>query len=307
MCGETGLYKMTEENKQRLDSYISAVNERIDIYKSRYGGSESDYQYDVTKAMWYSLEAGGKRIRPVLAMEFCRVCGGSAEQALSASAAIEMIHTFSLIHDDLPCMDNDDYRRGKPSCHKAFREDTALLAGDALENLAYRVIVDDDKLTAETKVMLIKELSEAVGIHGMIGGQVIDMYNDGTADFSSEKLLKMYVMKTSALLKAACRMGCICAGAYNKTESAGEYAEKLGVAFQLVDDILDITSTGDVLGKPCGSDAASGKCTYAAAYGIKEAEEYASKLTEEAMEHLGCFNDNKFLIELTEMLLYRKS
>ncbi|MBQ8569567.1 MAG: polyprenyl synthetase family protein [Oscillospiraceae bacterium] len=298
---------MTDENKQRLDSYIEAVNRRIDIYKNSYGGNSSDHQYEVTQAMWYSLEAGGKRIRPVLAEEFCRVCGGSSEQALTAAAAVEMIHTFSLIHDDLPCMDNDDYRRGRPSCHKAFREDTALLAGDALENLAYRIIADDDKLSAEKKVMLIRELTEAVGIHGMIGGQVIDMYNDGTEVFSDEKLLKMYMMKTSALLRAACRMGCICAGAYDRADDAGNYADRLGLAFQIIDDILDITSSEEVLGKTCGSDAASGKCTYAAVHGVKASEEYAAVLTDEAMTYLERFEDNKFLIWLTEQLLHRKS
>lgn len=297
---------MNAENKQRLESYAKAAEKRLDEYKIKYGGSSGDYQHEITEAMWYSLSSGGKRIRPVLAMGFCRMCGGKAEDALTAAAAVEMIHTFSLIHDDLPCMDNDDMRRGRPSCHKAFREDTALLAGDALENLAYQVIADDELLSAEKKVKLIAELGRAVGTDGMIGGQVIDMYNVNGAEFSDDKLLKMYKMKTSALLKAACRMGCICAGAYDRLDAAGRYADALGLAFQIIDDILDINGDEAQLGKPVGSDAEIGKCTYAAVHGIEKSEELAAKLTAEAEHELSAFSDNSFISELTEMLLYRQ-
>lgn len=295
---------MTSENKQRLDGYISAVNERIGAYKIKYG--TDGYQQRVIEAMWYSLSAGGKRIRPVLVMEFSRICGGDTNEALTAAAAVEMLHTFSLIHDDLPCMDNDDYRRGRPSCHKAYGEDTALLAGDALENLAFGVIADDELLSAEKKVRLISELSRAAGTDGMIGGQVIDMDNVNGAVFPDEKLLAMYRMKTAALLSAACRMGCICAGAYDMLDAASEYAENLGLAFQITDDILDITSTSEILGKPVGSDKEMGRCTYAAVHGIADSEKYAAELSRKAENALIRFNDTGFLAELTELLLYRK-
>lgn len=189
---------------------------------------------------------------------------------------------------------------------RRFREDTALLAGDALENLAYQVIADDELLSAEKKVKLIAELARAVGTDGMIGGQVIDMYNVNGAEFPDDKLLKMYKMKTSALLKAACRMGCICAGAYDRLDAAGRYADALGLAFQIIDDILDINGDEAQLGKPVGSDAEIGKCTYAAVHGIEKSEELAAKLTAEAEHELSAFSDNSFISELTEMLLYRR-
>lgn len=259
---------------------------------------------ELTEAMWYSLMAGGKRIRPVLVLEFCRVCGGAVENALSAACALEMIHTFSLIHDDLPCMDNDDMRRGKPSCHKAYGEAAALLAGDALLNYAYAVIADDENLSYEKRIKLISDLSASVGINGMIGGQVIDTNYKGI--FDEQTLLDMYSMKTGALLKTACRMGCIAADAdCEKIKCAEKYAEKLGLAFQIIDDILDITGDEKLFGKPIGSDASSQKITYASLNGIEKSREYAKKLTDEALEILDKFDNSSFLKELTNYLLNR--
>lgn len=198
----------------------------------------------------YSLEAGGKRIRPVLAFEMCRVCGGDINDAVPAAVAVEMIHTFSLIHDDLPCMDDDDMRRGRPSCHKAHGEAVALLAGDALSAYAGKYICDSD-LSAEKKTAMIKELYDRT--LGMIEGQTID--TDGKFD-TLDGLLSMYEMKTSELLTAASVMGCIAAGAdEEKISAARAYAHDVGLAFQIVDDILDVTSTVEELGKPIGSDA----------------------------------------------------
>lgn len=254
--------------------------------------------------MWYSLSAGGKRIRPALVLEFCHVCGGNLKNALPAACALEMVHTFSLIHDDLPCMDDDDLRRGKPSCHKAYREAMALLAGDALLNIAYETICHGEGLSAETKLALISELSAAVGVNGMIGGQVIDTCCEEAP--SENSLLEMYSMKTGALLKAACRMGCTAAGAdREKTEQAGLYAEKLGLAFQIIDDILDITGDEKLLGKPIGSDAAEGKQTYASLMGIERSRKMASELTDEALGILDSFENSSFLRELTIYLLKR--
>ena len=296
---------MTAENINKFENYIGIINDRLDKYKNETMQHIAE-QRDVAEAMWYSLSAGGKRIRPVLVMEFCRVCGGDTKNAEAAACAIEMIHTFSLIHDDLPCMDNDDYRRGKPSCHKAYGETTALLAGDALENLAFGIIADA-VIPDSVKVRLVQTLAKAVGVNGMIGGQVIDTeYED--KNIPEEMLLRMYSMKTSALLKAACLMGCICAEAdEEKMTAAIKYAENLGLAFQIIDDILDITGNEQQLGKPIGSDAANGKITYASLNGLEKSNSYAAKLTENALDSLSAFENTEFLKELTLYLLKRSN
>lgn len=296
---------MTAENINNFENYIGIINDRLDKYKNETMQHIAE-QHDVAEAMWYSLSAGGKRIRPVLVMEFCRVCGGDTKNAEAAACAIEMIHTFSLIHDDLPCMDNDDYRRGKPSCHKAYGEATALLAGDALENLAFGIIADA-VIPDSVKVRLVQTLAKAVGVNGMIGGQVIDTEYEGK-NIPEEMLLRMYSMKTSALLKAACLMGCICAEAdEEKMTAAIKYAENLGLAFQIIDDILDITGNEQQLGKPIGSDAANGKITYASLNGLEKSNSYAAKLTENALDSLSAFENTEFLKELTLYLLKRSN
>lgn len=296
---------MTAENINKFENYIGIINDHLDKYKNETMQHIAE-QRDVAEAMWYSLSAGGKRIRPVLVMEFCRVCGGDTKNAEAAACAIEMIHTFSLIHDDLPCMDNDDYRRGKPSCHKAYGEATALLAGDALENLAFGIIADA-VIPDSVKVRLVQTLAKAVGVNGMIGGQVIDTEYEGK-NIPEEMLLRMYSMKTSALLKAACLMGCICAEAdEEKMTAAIKYAENLGLAFQIIDDILDITGNEQQLGKPIGSDAANGKITYASLNGLEKSNSYAAKLTENALDSLSAFENTEFLKELTLYLLKRSN
>lgn len=296
---------MTAENINKFENYIGIINDRLDKYKNETMQHIAE-QCDVAEAMWYSLSAGGKRIRPVLVMEFCRVCGGDTKNAEAAACAIEMIHTFSLIHDDLPCMDNDDYRRGKPSCHKAYGEATALLAGDALENLAFGIIADA-VIPDSVKVRLVQTLAKAVGVNGMIGGQVIDTEYEGK-NIPEEMLLRMYSMKTSALLKAACLMGCICAEAdEEKMTAAIKYAENLGLAFQIIDDILDIIGNEQQLGKPIGSDAANGKITYASLNGLEKSNSYAAKLTENALDSLSAFENTEFLKELTLYLLKRSN
>lgn len=294
-----------KEFDDRCSSYTSAVNARLSELRKMYSPDIAPHQQVCADAMWYSLSAGGKRIRPILTMEFCRVNGADSTKALDSACALEMIHTFSLIHDDLPCMDDDDYRRGVLSCHKKFGEAEALLAGDALECLAFEVIASDDNLTSAQKVMLIKTLSRAVGVCGMIGGQIMDIQNDGAA-YDIEKLTSMYSMKTSALIKAGCTMGCICAGAYDCIPKAEQYAEALGLAFQITDDILDITSTAEELGKPVGSDANLDKATYAAVYGLERSREKAAELTEKAAAAASDLPDSGFILRLTENLLNRK-
>lgn len=256
------------------------------------------------EAMVYSLGAGGKRIRPALVCAFTEMCGGDINAALDPACALEMIHTFSLIHDDLPCMDDDDLRRGKPSCHKQFDEAQALLAGDALECLAFEVTAAAEGLSDECRIKLIKCLGRAVGVCGMIGGQVIDVRNEGKA-MGGEGLLEMYSLKTCALIKCACEMGCICGGREDLLLTADEYGECLGLAFQIVDDILDITSDEAVLGKPAGSDSEHGKLTYPEVFGIEKAREKAGELTKRAVTAAERLPRSEALMELTGQLLYR--
>lgn len=292
------------------DAKYENYEQLLDLSIRKYISCENPFlQERVIEAAEYSLKAGGKRVRPVLAFAFCEACGAAPEKARAVACAIEYTHTFSLIHDDLPCMDNDDMRRGKPSCHKKFDESTALLAGDALAVLPYQIIAgaaSASEISNAAAIKAISYMSKAVGINGMIGGQQIDTQSD--LRISPNQTLKMYSMKTSALLRAACCCGVISAEAENEEKylkAAEEYAENLGLAFQLVDDILDITSTGDVLGKPIGSDARDGKETYVAVCGIGAARKKASEFTEKAINALAVFPEHTFLSELTGKLLYR--
>lgn len=295
-------FVFSENVKKRLDELSETIQNKLAKIKDTFPSNYN--QNEIVEAMWYSLMAGGKRIRPVLTLEFCHACGDDMSNALSAACALEMIHTFSLIHDDLPCMDNDDMRRGKPSCHKAYGEAMALLAGDALLNFAYELIANDESISCETKIKLISDLAKSVGINGMIGGQVIDTTYSGELD--EKAVLYMYSLKTGALLKTACKMGCIAAQTDDeKIRLAESYAEKLGLAFQIIDDILDISGDEKLLGKPIGSDAECGKVTYASLNGIEKSRDYAHKLTDEAMEILDEFENNEFLKELTQYLLNR--
>lgn len=295
-------YVAFEKMHQHIEELSEIIQKKLADIKNEFPRQYN--QSEITEAMWYSLMAGGKRVRPVLTLEFCRVCGGDIKNALSAACAIEMIHTFSLIHDDLPCMDDDDMRRGMPSCHKAHGEAMALLAGDALLNYAYELLAYDTKLSYETRIKLISDLTKAVGVEGMIGGQVID--TTYCEEFDTKTLLDMYSMKTGALLKTACKMGCIAAEAdENKIRYAEKYAEKLGLAFQIIDDILDITGDEKLVGKPIGSDAECGKTTYASLNGIENSRKYAAELTEDAMKLLDEFENNDLLKDFTRYLLER--
>ncbi len=259
------------------------------------------------QAMKYSLLSGGKRIRPILLLEFYALCGGKGDNALNFAAALEMIHTYSLIHDDLPCMDNDDMRRGRPSCHKAFGEDTALLAGDALLTLAFKTAAETDGIPADRVLKAIAVLAENAGISGMVGGQVEDLAFEKSGA-SIEQLRGMYLKKTSCLLSAGAVCGSILAGAdEEELKYAAEYAEKLGLAFQIIDDILDCTSDEKTLGKPIGSDEKNGKTTYVTLLGIDGAKAEAERLSNEALAALCKIKgDNAALRELTADLLDRK-
>ena len=293
---------MNNYTKKTLNEYISFTESTLKkfSYKNKLG-----LQSSVADAMDYSLEAGGKRIRPVLVLAFCHMCGGDYRKAAAPAAAIEMIHTLSIIHDDLPCMDNDDFRRGKPSCHKKFGEACAVLAGDALAIRPFQVIAESE-LNDSMKIKLIAELACSSGAEGMIGGQIIDMENEQRSTVNGENLRMMYALKTGRLIKTSCVMGCIAAEASDEqVKNAEEYAHCLGLAFQIIDDILDVTGDEAALGKPIGSDAEENKTTFVTLYGIENAREEAVKLTDKAMKILGRFDNNEFLIELTKYLLDR--
>ena len=240
----------------------------------------------VTEAMTYSVKNGGKRIRPFLTLEFAKACGGNMDAALDFGCAVEMIHTYSLIHDDLPCMDNDDMRRGKPSCHKAFDEATALLAGDALLTNAF-LVLSSTNISNDNRLSAIETLSINSGCIGMIGGQALDLDFENREP-TADEILKMYELKTGRLLEAACKLGCLSNNYYLLKDvlAAEEYAKNLGLAFQIQDDILDITSDEATLGKPVGSDEKNDKSTIVKFYGLEKAKEMVSEYTQKAIDAL---------------------
>ncbi len=249
----------------------------------------------VSQAMRYSIENGGKRVRPILVLEFCSACGGDVKKALPLACAVEMIHTYSLIHDDLPCMDDDDYRRGKPSCHIAFGEANALLAGDALLTLAFQTALSAD-LPAPAVVKASKELAAAAGILGMVGGQVLDLQNENKS-LDVSQLENIDKLKTGELIRVSCVMGCIAAGADDKIPSAEKYAYGIGIAFQIIDDILDVTSDTETLGKPIGSDSENQKSTYVSLLGVEKSKGIAKKLTQESIDALSEFSFDTFALK----------
>jgi geranylgeranyl diphosphate synthase type II len=260
----------------------------------------------VIDALRYSVLSGGKRVRARLAAAFAEAVGGNAKAALSSALALEFIQAFSLIHDDLPCMDNDLLRRGKPSCHAAFGEAVALLAGDALGCLAFEVIADDETLSEKTRLRLIKTLANASGTSGLIGGQVLDIEFETTPP-DIENLRYMYAGKTGALLRASALCGVIAGGGSAADEAlAANYADKIGLAYQIKDDILDVTGDEAVLGKPIGSDKNNGKTTYVTLAGLEAAEEKCRELTEEALEILRGLPKPYELTEITKELLNRE-
>lgn len=286
--------------------YITLINSQLDSFipECTYG------EPIVGEAMKYSLGIGGKRIRPVLLLEFCRACGGDVEKALPFAAALEMIHTYSLIHDDLPCMDNDDMRRGQPSCHIRYGEEYALLAGDGLLTRAFGVISQSD-IAKENPICAVKAvsiLSDLAGVEGMIGGQTVDLKNEGKKA-TLETLEIMDSLKTGALIVCAGKLGCLAAGAdEEKTAAAVTFCEKIGHAFQIVDDILDVIGDEAELGKPIGSDGESEKSTYVSFLGLEKSKEYADKLTCEALEALVAFGEEgELLREIAKMLVERKN
>ena len=265
-------------------------------------------QGKVCEAMAYSLLDGGKRIRGCLTLAMCELCGGEVQSALPLACAVEMVHAYSLIHDDLPCMDNDDLRRGKPSCHIKFGEGTALLAGDALLTHAFSAASDayfNGTLPAETVLRCVNQISRAAGVEGMIGGQVIDTAPE-EVPMTPEQLEAMHSMKTGALIRSAAVLGCLAAGApRDVVMQADLYAAKIGLAFQIVDDILDVTEESEKLGKST-SDADNNKTTYITLYGVEKAREMVRRLVLEAdLAVKGTVLDDEMLYELADTLAKR--
>lgn len=281
---------------------INYINEYLNL--KAFADCENSVVLD---AMKYSVSNGGKRIRPLLALYFSELLGGDKEIALKFGCALEMIHTYSLIHDDLPCMDNDDIRRGKPSCHIAFGEANALLAGDALLTEAFRIAANSGA-SSKAISLATKYLAEFAGINGMVMGQVLDLQFE-KAKPTLDEIKKMYSLKTCALLKCACVLGCLSASNIDEKviEQACKYAENLGLAFQIMDDILDIISDTETLGKPVGSDEKNNKPTFVKLYGLDNSKQLVAELSNNAVtviKKLG--GNNQKLINLTLSLATRE-
>lgn len=258
------------------------------------------------EAMRYSLLSGGKRLRPVLVMSFAEAVGGTAEAVLPAAGAIEMIHTYSLIHDDLPCMDNDDYRRGRLTCHKVYGENIATLAGDALQSAAFRTLASMDG-APERVLRAVGVLASAAGEHGMVAGQILDLEGEKRA-YNEAELREVHAHKTGDLIRAACQMGAILGGGSERQiQAAGSFAMSLGLAFQIRDDMLDEIGSQQELGKPIGSDAANGKSTFVTIHGLEECQRLVEQETGKALAALaqGGFQHTEFLSELARSLTSR--
>ena len=281
--------KLTEE---ALSEYYSETDEDLSL---------------ILDAEKYSLFAGGKRIRPFLVLEFCRMFGGNVKEAIPFACAIEMIHTSSLIHDDLPCMDDDDLRRGRPTNHKVFGYANALLAGDALLMRAFEVAATAP-VSAEAIRNAVAALAASAGDFGMIGGQIMDINNMVNENTDIEKLKKLHRKKTGALIRCSVLLGCIAAGlGWNdeRVSAAMKYADNIGLAFQIIDDILDVVGDESTLGKNIGSDAELGKTTFMSYYSIDEARALASDITSEAVESIAGYDGSQILRDFAVYLLNR--
>lgn len=281
---------------------INAVEKALQKYLQ---SDNVKYKESLYKAMEYSLLAPGKRIRPILCLEFARLCGGDIDKAMPFAVAVEMIHAYSLIHDDLPCMDNDDMRRGRATNHKVFGEDIALIAGDGLLNKAFEVMlsadIESDKIVKASKIM-----ANCSGSEGMIGGQCIDLQSEGQK-FSIEALEAMNMGKTVALIKGACAMGAVVAGASEEElKSVENFAIGLGMAFQIRDDILDVIGNAKELGKNTGMDEQLEKCNYLSLLGLEKAQELVENYTKFALDSLEIFKGDKTaLVSLANKLINR--
>ena len=296
---------MNDLLKEALSSNSQAIDARINEIYRKFDDPDTR---EVREAELYSLTAGGKRIRAFLVNEFCRACGGKIADSLDFAVAIEMMHTFSLIHDDLPCMDNDDMRRGKPTSHKVFGEATALLAGDSLVIRSLMTAANNQQVPRNISLRAVNLICNAVSSEGMIGGQIIDMRGE-REELDFEMLLKLHRKKTGEVIIVSAMLGCLVAGVDSddaRFSAAVRYAEKIGLTFQIIDDILDVIADPAVLGKNVGSDVSENKTTFMSFMSVDEARQYAAKLTTEAKEALACFEHADLLYALADYLLVRE-
>lgn len=289
--------------KNQLKEKISAIDSALDMYLAE----KENPQSVIYKAMRYSVFAGGKRLRPILMTEVCRMCGGDVKSVMPFACAMEMIHTYSLIHDDLPAMDNDDLRRGQPTNHIKFGEATAILAGDALLNKAFETAAEFGKNTPNA-MLAMEILAKSSGTEGMIGGQIVDIESEG-ADIDIERLKYIHLLKTGAIIRSSCVIGAVAANADEAAVAAvDEFASNLGVAFQIRDDILDVTGDEKSLGKPVGSDEKSAKNTYVKLMGLEKSKELVNEYSKKAVDALSIFGEKaEFLIKLTDYLVNRNA
>ena len=291
-------------------NYLELIENKLKTYFPQGKEKDSLIEKVLIDSMEYSLEAGGKRIRPTLTLMFSEVCGGTIEQALPFACGIEMIHTYSLVHDDLPAMDNDEYRRGKKTTHVVYGEAMAILAGDALLTYAFETAAKALDIEPQNPGIgkAIRILSAKAGIYGMVGGQTVDVESENTCDMTKEKLDFIYRLKTSALIEASMMIGAVLAGATGSEQKiVEEVASKVGLAFQIQDDILDVTSTMEVLGKPIGSDEKNHKSTYVTYEGIEKAKQDVADLSEKAIAQMETLVvKNEFLTELLRYLISRE-
>lgn len=279
----TSTFDLSVYMAERMAIVEKALNESISVV----------YPETIYESMRYSLLAGGKRLRPILCLASCEMTGGSLEMAMPTACALEMIHTMSLIHDDLPAMDNDDYRRGKLTNHKVYGDDIAILAGDALLSYAFEFVAARTKNVPPQQVLqVIAVLGKAVGADGLVGGQVVDLASEGLSDVSEETLTFIHTHKTGALLEACVMCGAILASAdFSQVQKLSRYARNIGLAFQIADDILDVTSTSEQLGKTAGKDVQAQKATYPAIWGLEESRRQARRLIDEAKAELAVFGE----------------
>jgi geranylgeranyl diphosphate synthase type II len=295
-----------------LKLYLKERCALVDGALDRFLPREDELPFSLHKAMRYSVFAGGKRIRPILMLAACEAVGGEVERAMPAACAMEMIHTYSLIHDDLPAMDDDDFRRGNPTNHKVFGEAVAILAGDALLTEAFNAMSSPACAAAvppATLIAVIHEIGRCAGSYGMVGGQVVDMESEGRHDIDLATVQYIHTHKTGALLKASIRAGALLGGADEKgLDAMTRYGEAIGLAFQIADDILDIEGTTEEIGKDAGSDQARGKATYPAVVGLAESKKRAVELVELALASLAGFDAKADpLREIAKYIVYRKS
>lgn len=283
------------------EEYLRYIEDYLEKHCFCYKDEPQQILFD---AMRYSLLAGGKRLRPIFVFDFCRMCGGDWKSAAPLAAAVEMVHTYSLIHDDLPCMDNDDYRRGKPTNHKVYGEATAVLAGDALLTAAFSFIAKSD-YSAQTRIEAVKVLADCAGELGMVGGQALDMLSE-ERQCTQKEVLDIQSRKTGALIRAACQLGVIAGnGSEEQLTAAAEFANHLGIAFQIRDDMLDLIGSAAELGKAVGVDAV--KNTFVQLYGLETCETMVESHTVAALKALSCFKNTDYMTELSNVLINRRA